>query len=143
LGRAGITGAKREGDGATPRGRFRLLAAMYRPDRLPRPLTYLPLSAIRPDSGWCDDPTDRAYNQPVRLPYAANHEELWRADHLYDVVIVLDYNIRPAIPGAGSAIFLHLATPDYAPTAGCVAVSPKTMHRLLPRLGTETVIDIR
>jgi L,D-peptidoglycan transpeptidase YkuD (ErfK/YbiS/YcfS/YnhG family) len=98
LGRAGITGAKREGDGATPRGRFRLLAAMYRPDRLPRPLTYLPLSAIRPDSGWCDDPTDRAYNQPVRLPYAANHEELWRADHLYDVVIVLDYNIRPPSP---------------------------------------------
>jgi L,D-peptidoglycan transpeptidase YkuD (ErfK/YbiS/YcfS/YnhG family) len=143
IGRAGITGDKREGDGATPRGRFRLLAAMYRPDRLPRPKTHLPLTAIRPDAGWCDDPASPAYNQPVRLPFPADHEELWRSDRLYDVVVVLDYNIRPTIRGAGSAIFLHLATPDYAPTAGCVAISFETMLRLLPRLGTETVIDIR
>jgi L,D-peptidoglycan transpeptidase YkuD (ErfK/YbiS/YcfS/YnhG family) len=143
VGRAGIASHKREGDGATPRGRFRLLAVLYRPDRLPRPKTHLPLTAIRPDSGWCDDPGSPAYNQPVRLPFAANHEELWRSDHLYDVVVVIDYNTRPAIPGAGSAIFLHLATPDYAPTAGCVAVSRETMQRLLPKLGPATLIDIR
>jgi L,D-peptidoglycan transpeptidase YkuD (ErfK/YbiS/YcfS/YnhG family) len=143
LGRTGVTSHKREGDGGTPQGRFRLLAALYRPDRIARPKTHLPLTAIRPSSGWCDDPADRAYNQPVTLPFAAGHEELWRQDHLYDVVIVLDYNIKPAVPGAGSAIFLHLATPDFRPTAGCVAVSLETMRRLLPRLGPETVIDIR
>jgi L,D-peptidoglycan transpeptidase YkuD (ErfK/YbiS/YcfS/YnhG family) len=142
LGRAGITSHKREGDGATPRGRFRLLAAMYRADRIARPKTHLPLTAIRPDTGWCDDPADPAYNQPVRLPYPAGHEQLWRGDHLYDVVIVLDYNIRPTIPGAGSAIFLHLAAPDFRPTAGCVAVSLGTMQRLLPRLGTETMLQM-
>jgi L,D-peptidoglycan transpeptidase YkuD (ErfK/YbiS/YcfS/YnhG family) len=143
VGRAGVTSRKREGDGATPRGRFRLLAAMYRPDRLARPMTGLPLTAIRPGAGWCDDPSDHAYNQPVRLPYPGRHENLWRDDRLYDVVIVLDYNIRPAIAGAGSAIFLHLAAPGYKPTAGCVAVSLETMRRLLPRLGRETFIEIR
>ena len=142
LGRAGTSSHKREGDGATPVGTFRLVGALYRPDRLPRPKTRLPLTAIRPLSGWCDDPQDRAYNQPVELPYPASAEHLWRDDHVYDLVIVLDYNLKPARKGAGSAIFLHLATPDYSPTAGCVAVSLATMHRLLPRLGPRTVIRI-
>jgi L,D-peptidoglycan transpeptidase YkuD (ErfK/YbiS/YcfS/YnhG family) len=143
LGRTGIAQRKREGDGATPAGSFRLVAVLYRPDRVRRPRTALPVTAIDPDSGWCDDPTDRAYNQPVRLPYAAGHERLWRADRLYDVVVVLDYNLSPAIPGAGSAIFLHIARENFAPTEGCVAVAPETMRRLLPRLGPRTQIVIR
>lgn len=143
IGRAGVTSHKREGDGCTPRGTFRLLAALYRPDRLPRPATSLPLSAIDPNAGWCDDPADRNYNRAVRLPYAARHENLWREDHLYDVVVVLDYNIDPVTPGAGSAIFLHLGHEDFAPTSGCIVVSLATMHRLLPRLSRETVIEVR
>ena len=143
LGRTGTASRKREGDGATPVGRFRLVGALYRPDRLPRPKTRLPLTAIRPQSGWCDDPRDRAYNQPVELPYPASAEHLWRADHVYDLVIVIDHNLNPARKGAGSAIFLHLATPEYSPTAGCVAVSLATMRRLLPRLGPRTVMRIR
>ncbi len=143
LGRTGIGPRKREGDGATPAGSFCLVAVLYRPDRVQRPRTALPVTAIDPDSGWCDDPADSAYNQPVRLPYPASHERLWRTDHLYDVVVVLDYNLRPAIPGAGSAIFLHIARENFAPTKGCVAIAPETMRHLLPRLGPRTRIAIR
>jgi L,D-peptidoglycan transpeptidase YkuD (ErfK/YbiS/YcfS/YnhG family) len=142
LGRAGTRSTKREGDGATPMGSFRLRAVLYRADRLPRPRTHLPVTAVHKDSGWCDDPNDRAYNRPVRLPFAAGHEHLWREDHLYDVIVVIDYNLAPVRRGAGSAIFLHLAREDFAPTEGCVAVSRETMLRLLPHLAPQTTIEI-
>jgi L,D-peptidoglycan transpeptidase YkuD (ErfK/YbiS/YcfS/YnhG family) len=116
---------------------------LYRPDRLRRPDTALPVAAIRRESGWCDDPQDRRYNRPVRLPYAASHEELWRSDHLYDLLVVLDFNLLRPRRGAGSAIFLHLAAPGFAPTAGCVAVTEQIMRRILARAGPGTVIDIR
>ncbi len=143
LGRAGITRRKREGDGATPLGRFGMVALFFRPDRLRPPPTFLPVAQIRPDSGWCDDPADRRYNRPVRLPYPASHERLWRDDHLYDLVVILDYNLAPPLPGRGSAIFLHLATPGLAPTAGCVAVTESGMRRLLVRAGRGSTLDIR
>jgi len=142
LGRTGVSQWKREGDGATPAGSFTLRAVLYRADRVPRPWTHLPVTAIHEDSGWCDDPNDRAYNRPVRLPFAAGHERLWRDDHLYDLVVVIDYNLSPVRRGAGSAIFLHIATKEFAPTAGCVAVSRETMFRLLPHLGPQTTIEI-
>jgi L,D-peptidoglycan transpeptidase YkuD (ErfK/YbiS/YcfS/YnhG family) len=143
LGRSGTRKAKREGDGATPAGSFGLVAVLYRPDRGPRPLTRLPVTAILENSGWCDDPVDRAYNREVRLPHPARHERLWRQDRLYDVIVVIDCNLAHPIPGKGSAIFLHLAQEDFASTQGCIAVAPETMARLLPRLAPETVIDIR
>ena len=131
LGRSGIVRAKREGDGGTPAGTHRLVGVLYRPDRIGRPVTRLPVAPIRRDDGWCDDPADIRYNRPVRLPYGASHERLWREDHLYDVVVVLDYNLTAPMPGRGSAIFLHLARAAFAPTAGCVAVDMETMRRLL------------
>lgn len=143
LGRSGIRRDKHEGDGATPLGRFRLVSLLYRADRLPRPATRLPADALRPDAGWCDDPTDRHYNRPVPLPYPASHERLWRDDHLYDLLVVLDYNLDHPRPGAGSAIFFHLAAPDFGPTAGCVAVDEQAMRRILTRCGPQTVMDIR
>jgi len=143
LGRGGIRQRKREGDGITPAGRFGLVATFYRPDRVRRPRTGLPIAPLRPDSGWCDDPTDRRYNRPVRLPCPASHERLWRDDHLYDLLVVLDYNLTRPRRGAGSAIFLHLAAPGFAPTAGCVAVTEQAMRRLLVRAGPRTAIDIR
>jgi L,D-peptidoglycan transpeptidase YkuD (ErfK/YbiS/YcfS/YnhG family) len=142
LGRAGVTHAKREGDGASPAGRFRLLGAFYRPDRRPRPRTRLPLRAIRPTDSWCDDPGDRRYNRPIRLPDPARHERMWRDDHLYDVVLDLAWNRGPIRRGRGSAIFLHLARPGFAPTEGCVAVEPRRIARLLERLGPGTWIEI-
>lgn len=142
LGRSGMRRRKREGDGATPAGRFRLLAVLYRPDRVRRPATGLPVAAIRPDSGWCDDPADRRYNRPVRLPYPASHERLWRDDRLYDIVVVIDHNLARPIRGAGSAVFLHLAAPGFTPTAGCVALSEPAMRRLLARARPGTTIVI-
>lgn len=122
LGRSGISPGKREGDGATPVGAFAMRQLLYRPDRESRPRTALPISAISSQDGWCDAPRDKAYNRPVHLPYPASAEQLWREDHLYDLLVVLGYNDDPVVPGQGSAIFLHLAAPDFAPTAGCVAL---------------------
>jgi L,D-peptidoglycan transpeptidase YkuD (ErfK/YbiS/YcfS/YnhG family) len=142
LGRTGVGAAKREGDGKTPRGRFRLARLHYRADRGPRPRTGLSVRAIRPRDGWCDDPLDRRYNRPVTLPYPASAEAMWRDDHLYDMVVEIDWNRRPRIRGRGSAIFLHLAREDFAPTAGCIAVRAKDMRRLLARLGPQTMLLI-
>ena len=121
LGQGGLGADKREGDGATPEGCFPLRRVMYRADRVDRPRTALPVRALRADDGWCDDPADRHYNGPVRIPCAAGHEVLWRADEIYDVLVVLGFNDDPVVPGRGSAIFLHVARPDYTPTG---AASP-------------------
>ncbi len=142
LGPAGLTRRKREGDGATPAGRFDLLHGFFRPDRGPRPAARLPCRPLRSDDGWCDDPRAVGYNRPVRLPSPAGHEAMWRADRLYDVVLVIDYNVRRPRRGRGSAIFLHVMAPDGRPTAGCVAVRPADLRRLLPRLDRRCRIAI-
>ncbi len=131
LGRMGVSAEKREGDGASPAGAWPLVRALYRPDRLASITTALPTQAIAPDDGWCDDPEDAAYNRPVRLPITASAEALWRGDHVYDVIVVLGHNDAPPEPGKGSAIFLHIARPDYAPTEGCVALARGDLLRLL------------
>ena len=123
LGPAGPRTDKREGDGATPVGRSAFRYVLYRPDRLAAPRTSLPVRALSPEDGWCDDPADPQYNKPVRLPYAGRHEELWREDGVYDVIVVIGHNDDPPRPGLGSAVFLHVARPDYAPTEGCVALA--------------------
>lgn len=122
LGRTGISTQKREGDGATPVGAHPMRQLFYRPDREARPQTALPSIVLKPDDGWCDAPGDRAYNRLVHLPYPASAEQLWRDDHLYDLLVVLGYNDHPVVAGQGSAIFLHLARPDFGPTEGCVAL---------------------
>ena len=94
------------------------------------------------DLGWCEVPDDRNYNRPVRLPYPVSHEYMQRPDRLYDACLVLDWNIRPRRRGRGSAIFFHLARPDFTPTQGCVAVSARTMARLLPLLSDRTVVRV-
>jgi L,D-peptidoglycan transpeptidase YkuD (ErfK/YbiS/YcfS/YnhG family) len=133
LGASGVTRSKREGDKATPAGRFPLRRVLYRPDRLAAPATALPLLPLQPQDGWCDAPDDARYNQAVVLPYAASHERLWREDHVYDVIVVLGYNDAPAVPGRGSAIFMHVARPGYAPTEGCVALSLQDLEAVLAR----------
>jgi L,D-peptidoglycan transpeptidase YkuD (ErfK/YbiS/YcfS/YnhG family) len=135
LGRAGVTHLKREGDGATPAGRHRLLFLFFRRDRLIRPRAALPMRALRPDDAWCEDTSHGRYNCPVRLPSSAAHESLWRDDHLYDVVGVLDWNMSPRTRGKGSAIFLHLCRPGYAPTAGCIALARRDLAMLLAAAG--------
>jgi L,D-peptidoglycan transpeptidase YkuD (ErfK/YbiS/YcfS/YnhG family) len=134
LGRAGRRARKREGDGATPIGCWQVAAVLYRRDRMRRPRTGLPVRPIRRDDGWCDAPADRNYNRAVRHPYPASAERLWRADQLYDVVVVLRHNWRPRVRGRGSAVFVHLARSGYAPTEGCIALKSGHLLRLAQRL---------
>lgn len=131
LGRGGVRVHKAEGDGATPAGLLPLRRVLYRADRLAIPRTALPREPLAEADGWCDDPADAAYNRPVRLPYPARHEELWRRDEVYDVIGVLGWNDAPVVRGAGSAIFLHVARPDFAPTEGCVALPRADLLALL------------
>lgn len=124
VGRAGIRTDKAEGDGISPAGCWPIRRILYRADRLAAlPSGSFDCAAIDRADGWCDAPGDPAYNHPVRLPFAASYEEMWREDGLYDIVGILGHNDTPVVPGAGSAIFLHVADPDYAPTAGCAALS--------------------
>ena len=135
VGRAGIAEKTREGDGLTPAGTWPLRRVLYRADRIAAPRSLLPTAAIEPDQAWCDVPNDANYNRLVRLPYATLDERLWREDRLYDLLAVVGFNDAPVVPGKGSAIFLHLAQPDYAPTQGCVALSLDDLTEALAQLG--------
>lgn len=131
LGRAGTRSSKHEGDGATPLGVYPLRGVLYRPDRLPPPRTALPVERISPDDGWCDEPQHAAYNTRVTLPFQASAERLWREDHLYDLLVVVGYNDDPVVPGAGSAIFIHVAAPGFPPTEGCIALERERLAHLI------------
>lgn len=142
LGRGGIKANKREGDGGTPRGTFRLKRLWWRPDRAARPMTHLPVRPITGADGWCEDPADRRYNQPIRLSKDQPGDRLKRDDRLYDFIIEIDHNTRPRIAGRGSAVFVHVARPGFAPTAGCVALKTDALRRLIGRAGPKTRIVI-
>ncbi len=142
LGRGGIKANKREGDGSTPRGTFRLRRLWWRADRHPRPATQLPARRIHADDGWCEDPGDRRYNRPVKIPPRSNADRLKREDELYDFIIEIDHNTRPRVAGRGSAVFIHVARPGFAPTAGCIALTLGSLRRLLARVGTRTKIMV-
>jgi L,D-peptidoglycan transpeptidase YkuD (ErfK/YbiS/YcfS/YnhG family) len=145
LGKGGVieAGLKREGDGKSPLGAWTIRRVLYRPDKGERPQTGLPTRALERDDGWCDAPGDPAYNRAVKLPHPASAEQMWREDDLYDLVCVLAHNDDPPISPLGSAIFLHLAKPDYSPTEGCIALSREDMLELLSaaKLGDVLAIE--
>jgi L,D-peptidoglycan transpeptidase YkuD (ErfK/YbiS/YcfS/YnhG family) len=143
LGRTGILTNKREGDGGTPRGTFRLLRLWWRADRLSRPLTRLSTRRIGKDDGWSEDPGDRNYNRPVKIPDRSNADRLWRDDHLYDLIVELDHNTRPRIANRGSAVFIHFAREGFKPTAGCVALKRSDLLKLLRLIARDCWIEIR
>ena len=142
-GRGGISAAKREGDGASPRGSHGIVGLLYRPDRIAR--TALPDWAvpIGPRDLWCDDPRHQDYNLMVRAPFAPSHERLRRADPLYDIVLITDYNWPRAERGRGSAIFLHLWRGPRYPTAGCVAFRPADLVWIAARIRCGTRLILR
>ncbi|MFN3371377.1 MAG: L,D-transpeptidase [Sphingomonadaceae bacterium] len=144
IGRSGAVAAdaKREGDGATPLGRWPLRGLLLRPDRVSPPRTGLPWRWLREADGWSDDPADPAYNRPVTHPHTGSAERLWRADGAYDLIIILGHNDDPPVPGHGSAIFWHVAQPDFGPTEGCVAIERAAFEVLLPRLGPGLALEI-
>jgi L,D-peptidoglycan transpeptidase YkuD (ErfK/YbiS/YcfS/YnhG family) len=142
LGRGGIKANKREGDGGTPRGVFHPVRLWWRADRLPRPMTQLPVRRIGPGDGWCEDPKDRRYNRPVRVAPGSTADRLARTDTLYDLIVEIDHNTRPRVAGRGSAVFIHVARSGFAPTAGCVALDRAALRRLVARLGPGTRIEV-
>lgn len=142
LGRNGRTAFKREGDGKTPITSMAIVNGFYRGDRAPRVKTAVPLKQIRNDMLWCDAPKDPNYNKLVRRPLHSSHEEMCRSDELYDICLVLDWNISMRKRGCGSAIFMHMIRPGYQPTSGCIALHPRDMRRLLPHLKPGTVVQV-
>lgn len=140
LGYGGITSDKREGDGATPTGLLPLREVLFRPDRLSPPECAVSTRPLTPSDGWCDDPTHPAYNLHVRHPFEASAEALWRDDAVYDIIGILGWNDDPVQPGRGSAIFLHPARADYAPTEGCIALALDDLRHVLSLGLTEILV---
>jgi|SRR5579871_728308 len=143
VGRGGIDEKRREGDGITPLGRWPLRQVLYRADRITAPKTHLPIARIEPDQAWCDVPGDPSYNRLVRLPYPSLDERLWRDDSLYDLIVVVGFNDSPPVSDKGSAIFLHLARPDYSATAGCVALSRDDLIEAVEQLAAADCLIVR
>jgi len=142
LGKGSIVSDKIEGDGATPTGVFKLRRVIYRSDRLTCPQTSLDAQEMTRTDGWCDDPSHSKYNQAVTLPFPASHEELWREDHIYDIIVILGHNDAPAIPHKGSAVFFHLAREGFTPTQGCVAVKLDDMLEILKTIESNVHMEI-
>ena len=142
LGRGGIKANKREGDGGTPRGTFRLRQLWWRADKHPRPATSLPVQRITPGDGWCEDPADRRYNRRITVAANTSADRLTRKDNLYDFIIEIDHNTCPRVSGRGSAVFIHAARKGFAPTAGCVALELGALRKILSRLGPHTRIVV-
>lgn len=132
----------REGDAKTPLGEYSLRFGLYRADRLPRPASALTFHPLQPDDGWCDAPNDPAYNRFIQTPYSASHENLWRDDGAYDVIVVMSHNDSPPEPGLGSAVFIHCRQPDHRPTLGCLALAPPDMWALLPHLKSGLSVSV-
>ncbi len=141
IGRGGISAKKREGDGATPVGTHRIAGLLYRPDRISKPLSWA--VPIGPRDLWSDDPTDRCYNLMVRAPYNCSHEKLRRADPLYDMVLILDWNWPVAERGKGSAIFIHTWRKPRHPTEGCVAFRGDHLRWIVDHLTPETRVIVQ
>jgi L,D-peptidoglycan transpeptidase YkuD (ErfK/YbiS/YcfS/YnhG family) len=142
IGRGGVRANKKEGDGATPAGTYPLVFGFYREERIKLPHARLPMRALAPNDAWVDDPTDPKYNSLVTLPYPARTERMWRDDGIYDILIVIGYNMNPVISGAGSGIFLHIARSNFSATEGCIAVAQAVLVNLIPLLAPETSITI-
>lgn len=144
VGRSGIISAaqKTEGDGATPIGIWPMREIIYRADRVTLPPTALPARAMKRTDGWCEIPSDPHYNQAVEHPYTVAVDQMWRDDHLYDIVVVLGYNEAPVVAGKGSAIFLHVARPDFSPSAGCVTLALDDLLRVVAQADSATCVEI-
>jgi len=140
LGRGGARRDKREGDGATPAALLPLRRVLYRADRVRAPECAVPVEPIAPTDGWCDDVGEADYNRMIGLPHDGHYEELWRPDGVYDVIGVLGWNDDPVQRGRGSAIFLHVARPNYAPTEGCITLALDDLRQVLAVGVTEVMV---
>ena len=141
IGKNGLTKFKKEGDGKTPKGIFKIEHLYFRKDRIKKPLTKLKCIEIKRNMGWCDDVKDKKYNKLIKINKNCSHEKLFRKDKKYDLLIPIKYNFNKIIPGKGSCIFIHL-TSDYKPTAGCIALKKKDLLILLKLINKNSKIII-
>ena len=142
FGKAGIGNKKFEGDNVTPKGEFRIVKIYYRKDRLKKLSSKFTLTKIIKNIGWCDDPKSRKYNQPIKLPTKYGHEILYRRDNIYNLILVLNYNMKPTIKNKGSAIFIHVAKKNYKKTAGCIALKKSDLIFLVKEIKKNTKVII-
>ena len=142
VGKSGIKNKKKEGDNITPKGIFKLLKLYYRADKIKKIDTELKKIKIKKNMGWCDDPESRYYNKEIKIPNNFSYEKLYRNDNIYDLIIVLSYNISPTIKNKGSAIFIHIAKDKYLPTEGCVALKKNHLIKILKEIKSNTLIKI-
>ena len=142
LGKAGIKKKKKEGDNITPKGTFKIIRVYYRRDKIKNITASIKKRKIKKNIGWCDDPVSNSYNKEIKLPSKFGHEKLYRKDNLYDLILVLNYNINPVIKNKGSAIFIHIAKKNYKPTAGCIALKQRDLLELLKNIKKNTKIKI-
>ena len=142
LGRAGIKKKEKEGDNVTPKGIFKITSVYYRPDRIKNIITTIKKIKIKKNRGWCDDPNSIHYNKQIKLPSKFSHEKLYRKDNLYDLFLVLNYNIKPIIKNKGSAIFIHITKKNYKKTKGCIALKKKHLIELISKIKKNTKIKI-
>ena len=142
LGEAGIKKKKKEGDNVTPKGIFNIIKMYYRPDKIKNITTDVKKIKIKKNMGWCDDSRSDSYNQQIKLPNKFGHEKLFRNDNLYDLILVLNYNINPTIKYKGSAIFIHIAKNSYKKTRGCIALKKEHLIELISKIKTNTKIKI-
>ena len=142
LGKNGIKKKIKEGDDITPKGTFKIKAVYYRKDKIKKILTSIKTRKIKKNMGWCDDPKSTAYNQLINLPNKVGYERLYRKDNIYDLIIVLNYNMTPIVKNKGSAIFIHIAKKNYSPTKGCIALSKIDLLKILYNIHKNTKIKI-
>ena len=142
LGRAGIKKKNKEGDNVTPKGIYKIVIIYYRKDRIKKISSKLKLISINKKMGWCDDPKSKFYNQEIKLPSNYSHEKLYRKDPIYNIIIVLNYNINPTVKKKGSAIFIHIAKKKYTKTKGCIALKKKHLVSILEKINKNTKIKI-
>ena len=142
LGKAGIGKKIKEGDNITPKGTYKIIKIYYRKDRIKELVSQIKLIKIKKNMGWCDDPKSKKYNQLINLPTKYSHEKLYRRDNIYDLILVLNYNIKPIIKNKGSAIFIHIARKNYKKTAGCIALEKNNLIKLVLKIQKYTKIKI-
>ena len=144
IGKKGIGYKRKEGDLVTPRGQFKIKYILYRKDRV-KISTKLKKKIIKKNMGWCDDPISEQYNKLVKLPFVYKHEKLFKKENTYDIILVLDYNMRPIKKNKGSAIFIHIAKNNFKSTKGCIAIKKNPLLKIIKEIkpNTKVIISLR
>jgi len=142
VGKRGIGFKKKEGDLITPRGKFKIKSLFYRNDRVFNLKSKIKKIAIKKDMGWCNDPNSSKYNKLIKFPFKYGAEKLYRSDKVYDIILVLNFNLNPIHKERGSAIFIHVSKKNYADTEGCIALKKKDLRNILKKIDKKTAIEI-